>query len=72
MNEQHYGNHLIRFSADRTPDGTYWIGKAYVQYKHGTALRSFEVHGPGEKFDSKQAAEHHVLSMAKTLIDNFI
>jgi hypothetical protein len=31
-----------------------------------------EVHGPAEKFDSKEAAEQHVLGLAKTLIDNFI
>ena len=72
MNEQQYGAHLIKFNAERMPDGTYWLGKAHVQYNHGRILRCFEVHGPSEKFDSKEAAEQHVLSLAKTLIDNFI
>jgi len=72
MNEHNYGTHLIKFKADRTPDGNYWIGKAHVQYNHGRTLRCFEVHGPAEKFDSKEAAEQHVLGLAKTLIDNFI
>jgi hypothetical protein len=72
MNAHKYGTHLIRFRADRTPDGNYWIGKADVQYSHGKTLRCFEVHGPAEKFDSKEAAEQHVLGLAKTLIDNFI
>ena len=72
MNEHNYGTHLIKFKADRTPDGNYWIGKAHVQYNHGKTLRCFEVHGPAEKFDSKEAAEQHVLGVAKTLIDNFI
>jgi hypothetical protein len=70
MNEHHYRTQLIKFSAERAPDGTYWLGKAHVQYNHGRILRSFEVHGPGEKFDSKEAAEQHV-SLAKTQIDNF-
>jgi hypothetical protein len=48
------------------------MGKAHVQYNHGRTRRCFEVHGPAEKFDSKEAAEQHVLGMAKTLIDNFI
>jgi hypothetical protein len=72
MNEHHYGTHLIKFKADPTPPGNYWIGRAHVQYNNGRTLRCFEVHGPAEKFDSKEAAEHHVLSLAKTLIDNFI
>jgi hypothetical protein len=72
MNEHHYGTHLIKFKADRTPDGAYWIGKAHVQYNQGKTLRCFEVHGPAEKFDSKKAAEQHVLALAKTLIDSFI
>jgi hypothetical protein len=71
MNEHHYGTHLISFQADRMADGN-WIGKAHVQYKHGKILRCFEVHGPAEKFDSKEAAQQHVLGLAKTLIDNFI
>src|SRR4029450_10537110 len=70
MNEHNYGTHLIKFRADLTPDGTYWIGKAHVQYNHGRTRRCFEVHGPAEKFDSKEAAEQHVLGMAKTLIEN--
>jgi hypothetical protein len=72
MNEHNYGTHLIKFKADLTPDGTYWIGKAHVQYNHGGTRRCFEVRGPAEKFASKEAAEQHVLGMAKTLIDNFI
>ena len=72
MNEHNYGIHLIRFKADRTDHGNYWIGKAHVQYSHGRTLRCFEVHEPAEKFDSKEAAEQHVLGLAKTLIDNFI
>jgi hypothetical protein len=32
MNEHNYGTHLIKFKADLTPDGTYWIGKAHVKY----------------------------------------
>jgi hypothetical protein len=72
MNEQQYGTHLIKFNAERTPDGTFWLGKAHVQYNHGRILRCFEVHGPAEKFDSKEAAEQYVLDLVKTLIDNFI
>jgi hypothetical protein len=72
MNEQQYGTHLITFIAERTPDGPYWLGKAHIRYNHGRILRCFEVHGPSEKFDSKEAAEQHVLGLAKTLIDNFI
>jgi hypothetical protein len=72
MTEQQYGTHLIKFHAERTSDGTYWIGKARVQYAHGRILRCFDVHGPAEKFHSKEAAEQHVLVLAKTLIDNFI
>jgi hypothetical protein len=72
MNEHNYRTHLIKFKADRTSNGNYWIGKAHVQYNHGRTLRCFEVHGPAEKFDSKEAAEQHVLGLAKTLIDNFI
>jgi hypothetical protein len=72
MNEHNYGTHRIKFKADRAPDGNYWIAKAHVQYNHGRIVRCFEVHGPDEKFDSKEAAEQHVLGLAKTLIDNFI
>lgn len=72
MKEHPYGNHLIKFNAERTPDGTYWVGKAHVQYNHGSVLRCFEVHRPAEKFDSEEAAEQHILGLAKTLIDNFI
>lgn len=72
MNEHKYGTLLIRFGANRTADGNYWIGKAHVEYNHGQTLRYFEVHGPTEKFDSKEAAEQHVLDLAKRLIDNFI
>ena len=72
MNAHNYGTHLIKFKADRAPDGNYWIGKAHVQYKNGRMLRCFEVHGPAEKFDSNEAAEQHVLGLAKTLIDKFI
>jgi hypothetical protein len=72
MNEHRYGAHLIKFKADRTPDGNYWVGKAHIRYNHGGTLRSFEVHGPAERFASKEAAEQHVLGLAKTLIDNFI
>jgi hypothetical protein len=61
MNEHNYGTHLIKFKADRTFDGNYWIGKAHVLYNHGRILRCFEVHGPAEKFDSKEAAEQHLL-----------
>jgi hypothetical protein len=72
MNEHNHGTHLIKFKADRTPDGKCWIGKAHVRYNDGSTLRFFEVHGPAEKFASKEAAEQHVLGLAKTLIDNFI
>jgi hypothetical protein len=72
MNEHHYGTHLIKFKADPISPGNYWIGKAHVQYNNGRTHRCFEVHGPAKKFDSKEAAEQHVLSLAKTLIDNFI
>jgi len=72
MNELRYGTHLIKFNAERTPDSTYWLGKAHVQYKNGRMLRCFEVHGPAETFDSKEAAEQHVVGLAKTLIDKFI
>jgi hypothetical protein len=72
MNNHNYGTHRIEFKADPTPDGNYWIGKAHVRYSHGRMLRCFEVHGPDRKFDSKEAAEQHVLGLAKTLIDNFI
>jgi hypothetical protein len=72
MNEHSYGIHLIKIKVDRTADGNYWIGKAHVQYNPGTTIRCFEVHGPTERFDSKESAEQHVLGLAKTLIDNFI
>jgi hypothetical protein len=72
MNEQNHGTHLIKFKADRMQDGNYWIGKAHVQYNDGRTVRCFEVHGPAERFASKEAAEQHVLDLAKTLIDNFI
>ena len=73
MNEHNYRTHLIKFKADRTTDGNYWIGKAHVQYNTaGGTFRCFEVHGPAEKFDSKEAAEWYVLNLAKRLIDNFI
>jgi hypothetical protein len=72
MNEQRYGTHLIKFHAEQMPDGVYWLAKANVQYNHGSAVRCFEVHGPAERFDSKEAAEQHVINLAKTLIDNFI
>jgi hypothetical protein len=72
MNEYKYGMHLIKFKADQTPDENYWVGKACVEYNDGRTLRCFEVHGPAEKFNSKEAAERHVLGLAKTLIDNFI
>jgi hypothetical protein len=72
MNEHHYGTHLIKFKAERPPHGNYWIGKAHVQYNNGRIFRCFEVHGPAEKFDSKEAAEWYVLNLAKTLIDKFI
>ena len=71
MNEQQYGTHLIRFNAKRTPDGNYWIGKARVQYNQGRTPRCFEVHGPTEKFDSKEAAEQHVLGVAKDIDRQF-
>jgi len=72
MNEHNYGTHLIKFKADRTPDENYWIGEAHVQYNDGRTLRCFEVHGPAGTFNSKEAAEEHVLALAKTLIDKFI
>jgi hypothetical protein len=72
MSEHNYGTHLIKLKADQTPDASYWVGKAHVQYNDGKTIRCFEVHGPAEKFDSKETAEQHVLSLAKTLIDNFI
>ena len=72
MTEQQYKTHLIKFHAERPPGRIYWIGKALVQYNHGRILRCFEVHGPAEKFDSKEGAEQQVLGFAKTLIDNFI
>ena len=72
MNELRYGTHLIKFNAEQTPDGIYWLGKAHVQYKNGRMLRCFEVYGPAQKFDSKEAAEQHILGLAKTLIDKFI
>jgi hypothetical protein len=72
MKEHQYGKHLIKFNAERTDDGTYWIGKAHVQYNHGGSPRCFEVHRSAEKFDSKEAAEQHILGLAKALIDNFI
>jgi hypothetical protein len=72
MNQQYYHTHVIKLGAERTPDGSYWMGKAHVQYNHGKTFRCFEVHGPADRFESKEAAEQHVLGLAKTLIDNFI
>ena len=72
MNEHNYGTHLIKLQADQTPDANYWVGKAYVQYNDGKKLRCFEVHGPAKQFYSKEAAEQHILRLAKTLINNFI
>ena len=72
MNMHKYGAHLIKLKADQTPNANYWVGKAHVQYNDGKTLRCFEVHGPTEKFFSKEEAEQHVLGLAKTLIDNFI
>lgn len=72
MNEHNYGTHVIRFEADQTPDAPYWVAKAQVQYNDGKIVRCFEVHGPVEKFCSKDEAEQHILGLAKTLINNFI
>jgi hypothetical protein len=35
MSEHNYGTHLIKLKADQTPDASYWVGKAHVQYNDG-------------------------------------
>jgi hypothetical protein len=72
MNEQKYLTHLIKFHASQMPGDKYWIGKAEVRYNDGQAFRSFEVHGPSEKFISRNDAEQYIIQTAKKLIDKFI
>jgi hypothetical protein len=72
MDEHKYFTHFIKFHASQAPENIYWIGKAEVQYNDGKAFRSFEVHGPAEKFASKSGAERHIVQTAKNLIDKFI
>jgi hypothetical protein len=70
MTEYKYWTHVIKLQANQRLGENHWQGTAQVQYYDGSQF--FEVHGPAEKFTSREEAEQHVLGVANELIDSFI